>query len=152
MKPSMRRYPEHIIAEARALVMLGHSYTQAAKAIQEKFGVRPGKETIREWVNAWSAGEGLEEMRLAELRIARRLDGIVDRYLDRIERGEAKPHFSQVMLGWGLAHDKVRHGFGKHPSGQQTTIVIVPGQVPTGLPAQQAGGQVVEGEARVVED
>ena len=56
------------------------------------------------------------------------MDAIIHCYLDKVEDGTIKPSFSQVMLGWGLSHDKVtrtEESKVRHPANINTQVIVV---------------------------
>ncbi len=123
-------FRDEIVAQSRALTLLGYSGERIATELPKLFPGEeiPAERTIQGWAKELRE-TALEEIRDAEVSISRRMDTIIHDYLDRIEDGTLKPSFSQVMLGWGLSHDKVtrtEESRRAHPVvGQAQNVLIV---------------------------
>lgn len=141
-------YRDEIVAQAKALTLVGYSGVRIAKELPAMFPSEktPAERTIHEWAKELRES-AIEEMRDDEVRIARRMDTIVHDYLDQIENRDISPGFSQVMLGWGLAHSKVKETEEVKrkvdPSGKTVgpIVIILNSERP----------EIIEGEVREVE-
>jgi hypothetical protein len=123
-------FRDEIVARSRAMILMGYSGERIAKDLPALFPGEnvPAERTVQGWAKELRE-TALEEIRDAEVSISRRMDAIIHDYLDRVEDGTIKPSFSQVMLGWGLAHDKVTRTeeskMSHPPTGDATKVLII---------------------------
>ncbi len=144
-------FRDEIVAQSRAMVLMGYSGERIAKELPALFPNEdvPADRTIQGWAKELRE-TALEEIRDAEVSISRRMDTIIHDYLDKIEDGTLKPSFSQVMLGWGLSHDKVTRTAEskvRHPTAGDTPKVII---ILNAEKPRIIMGKVIEGEGEVV--
>jgi hypothetical protein len=102
-------YPDHIRAQARALMFQGYSSERVHNELRELYGEDvPTPATLRAW-RAESSEISDEEKRLLqdnEHRLALRFDGLIDRKLDRIEKDIDKVRLPELVMGAGVYRDK----------------------------------------------
>ena len=131
MKPHA---PDYVVAQALALATQGYSTRRTMRELQAMYPDEPqlpDHVMISRWVKDYNESQH-EEIEGAELRIAQRSIGILEKHLDAVENGEEKINYVTALTGYGIAIDKVqRRRQNSHPTIQNLgPILIVQGKRP----------------------
>ncbi len=121
------QFPDEVVAHVRAMTLLGYPADRTARDLPLHFPDEdrlPSTRTVQDWAHELRE-TAVEEVADEEIRIARRMGPIVHSYIDKIESGEIKPSFSQIMLGWGLPTDKVRASRQQQKTPTQVNILAL---------------------------
>jgi len=125
-----KHFPDEVIANARALMLLGYNSPKIATELAVLFPEHsPEESTVRRWRQEFTGlhGEQGRELRDAELRIALRVDAIVENLLDDIEAGGTKLRPSEAMVMWGISRSKLaERAVTEHRVGSGSVINIMP--------------------------
>ena len=112
--------PDKVVATVRALALQGYGPT----GINERTGIPLS--TVKRWIREWTdlAPEQSRELANAELRIARRLDNIMETRLDAVESGAERVAFRDLAVTWGISRSKLHERAQRQPNGAAINITF----------------------------